>query len=361
MPTVSVIVPVYNVEKYIHRCVDSILVQTFTDFELILVDDGSPDNCPSICDDYAVQDGRVKVLHLQNGGVSRARNAGLDVATGIYIAFCDSDDWWEPQLLERAVEIMKEGKWDWVSYCFQRVGDLNRIIKIQHPAGKWNFLNWEDRLSYLFSNFLQCRSGWEVWTRLFRNELIENNKIRFCETCHNFAEDLGFCVKYLLCANSVTSIEDCLYNYYLRDNSMMASSREVIKLNELNEVSYDVALFAQNVIPHNVYEEKIGILHYQIMYNQFERLFFTERYRSLPDELGKIQRISWFRKGTRATIRNRKIFQKLYGSYNTYRTVNFSFYCLHRVWWLYVLIRRTINLVRGMAKIWNDYMCRRTL
>ena len=92
MPKISVIVPVYKVEKYIHRCVDSILAQTFTDFELILVDDGSPDNCGAICDEYATKDKRVKVVHQKNAGLSGARNAGIDSASGEYLCFIDSDD-----------------------------------------------------------------------------------------------------------------------------------------------------------------------------------------------------------------------------------------------------------------------------
>lgn len=101
MPTISVIVPVYKVEPYLRQCVDSILSQTFRDFELILVDDGSPDGCPAICDEYAGQDSRVKVIHKENGGLSSSRNAGLDVASGEYISFVDSDDWIQLEYLER--------------------------------------------------------------------------------------------------------------------------------------------------------------------------------------------------------------------------------------------------------------------
>lgn len=93
MPTISVIVPVYKVEPYIHQCIDSILAQTYTDFELILVDDGSPDNCGLICDEYAKQDDRIRVIHQENQGLSAARNAGIDIAKGDYLTFIDSDDW----------------------------------------------------------------------------------------------------------------------------------------------------------------------------------------------------------------------------------------------------------------------------
>jgi len=100
MPAVSVIVPVYKVEPYIHQCVDSVLNQTFTDFELILVDDGSPDSCGTICDEYAAQDSRVRVIHQENGGLGHARNVGMDQAVGKYIIFLDSDDYWLPETLE---------------------------------------------------------------------------------------------------------------------------------------------------------------------------------------------------------------------------------------------------------------------
>ena len=104
---ISIIVPVYKVEKYIHRCVDSILAQTFTDFELILVDDGSPDNCGIICDEYALKDNRIHVIHKENGGLSDARNAGIDWAfensNSEWITFIDSDDWVHPKCLEALV------------------------------------------------------------------------------------------------------------------------------------------------------------------------------------------------------------------------------------------------------------------
>lgn len=112
MPQISVIVPVYKVEPYLRRCVDSILGQTFTDFELILVDDGSPDNCPAICDEYAAKDSRVHVIHQENSGLSAARNAGIDWAfansNSQWLSFVDSDDWVHPQYLERLLNAALE-------------------------------------------------------------------------------------------------------------------------------------------------------------------------------------------------------------------------------------------------------------
>lgn len=100
MPVISIIVPVYKVEKYIDKCINSILKQSFEDFELILIDDGSPDNCPALCDKYALLDDRIKVVHKKNGGLSSARNAGIDVAKGEFLGFIDSDDWIDNDMYE---------------------------------------------------------------------------------------------------------------------------------------------------------------------------------------------------------------------------------------------------------------------
>ena len=133
MPKISVIVPVYRVEKYIYRCVDSILGQTFTDFELILVDDGSPDNCGTICDEYAERDSRVMVIHQENCGLSAARNAGIDWAFAYsdseWLSFVDSDDWVHPEYLERLLDVAVVNNVD-VSVCgyVQTEGEVPEII-----------------------------------------------------------------------------------------------------------------------------------------------------------------------------------------------------------------------------------------
>ncbi len=116
MPEISVIVPVYKVEAYLPRCVDSILAQTFNDFELWLVDDGSPDNCGKICDEYASRDSRIHVIHKQNGGLSSARNAALDVCNGKYVSFVDSDDWVTPDFLESLYDTLADFDAD-ISVC----------------------------------------------------------------------------------------------------------------------------------------------------------------------------------------------------------------------------------------------------
>ena len=339
MPVISVIVPVYKVEPYIHRCVDSILAQTFSDFELILVDDGSPDNCGAICDEYAATDSRVRVIHQENGGVSKARNSGLNKARGTYIAFCDSDDWWESGLLEHTVDEMQNYGLDWVSFSYRKTTAYDIGKSMQYPVEMYCFSNWESKLEYLFLHFLQNRSGWEIWTRVFRREIIDSNCIRFCETCGNFAEDMGFCVKFLLCARRIKSVENCFYNYYQREQSMMIQSQNVIKFDELNEVSLDVANFAKTILPEKTYEDYIGIMHYLIMKNQYNRLFYPENYKAFQVELSKINNQRWFCQATKHTIYNRRKLEELFGRRYAVQIVNFSFFCLYRLWYLYKLIK----------------------
>ena len=126
MPKISVIVPVYNVEKYLRKCIESILNQTFREFELILVDDGSTDSSGKICDEYALKDSRIKVIHKENGGASSARNAGLDVAKGEYIGFVDSDDWIEMDMYGELYRLIKENNTD-ISVC-----GINNIKDIKY-------------------------------------------------------------------------------------------------------------------------------------------------------------------------------------------------------------------------------------
>lgn len=171
MPTISVIVPVYNVEKYIHRCIDSILAQTYSDFELILVDDGSPDGCPAICDEYAQEDSRVHVIHKLNGGLSDARNAGLDWmfanSGSRYVTFIDSDDWVHPQFLELLLRAVTEYQVD-VGVCtFERPERYLHEQMTSRELGAAEKLTVEDLLIQHEWNY-NYAWGKLYWRELFR-------------------------------------------------------------------------------------------------------------------------------------------------------------------------------------------------
>lgn len=149
-PLLSVIVPVYKAEKYIHRCVNSILNQTLEDLELILVDDGSPDNSGAICDEYAQKDARVKVLHKENGGAASARNAGLDLAEGKYIGFCDSDDYVNHDMYETLISVMKENNLATIE-CLANVYDLDgNLVDSEKDDRKLTVVTEEDAIKNVF-------------------------------------------------------------------------------------------------------------------------------------------------------------------------------------------------------------------
>ncbi len=214
MPQISVIVPVYKVEPYLRRCVDSILAQTFTDFELILVDDGSPDGCPAICDEYAEKDSRVVVIHQENGGVSRARNAGIDAARGEYLFFVDSDDWIEPEHIEVLLptedeDLVYGGK----KYIYHN--SVQRTDSIPNMIIDSNNLDTYKKL--IVSGIYEIISI----TPCYKLSIIRDNSIRMDERI-SFAEDAIFNLSVLTHCKCIRYETKCTYCYRI-DNIISAS------------------------------------------------------------------------------------------------------------------------------------------
>ena len=208
---ISVIVPVYKVEKYIHRCVDSILNQTFRDFELILVDDGSPDNCGAVCDEYAAKDSRVKVIHQENGGLSAARNAGLDIAQGKYIMFCDSDDYVAPEWCEQMRLQMRDDVEAFVVCNIWRVFNDSEKTRCTEET--------ENAEVDYFAIYRRGLSAY-VWNKIYRADILRRYNLRFDEAC-SFAEDVGFNVRYCMLCKRCIYIAAPLYYYVDTPNSIM--------------------------------------------------------------------------------------------------------------------------------------------
>lgn len=172
MPKISIIVPVYKVEPYLERCVESILAQTFQDFELILVDDGSPDNCGAICDAFARRDNRVRVIHKENGGLSSARNIGIDVAEGKYIGFVDSDDWVTKDMFEYLLNILEEYDCDISSVTYVLT---NGTSKFNQPPIEVKLYEGNESLQYyLFEGMSKRIADYPVWIKLYKKELFSD-------------------------------------------------------------------------------------------------------------------------------------------------------------------------------------------
>ena len=203
-PKISVIVPVYKAEKYLHRCVDSILAQTFTDFELILIDDGSPDNSGAICDEYAAKDNRVKVIHKENGGVASARQCGIDNAVGEYTIHADPDDWIEPTMLEELYKKATEDNADMVICDFYVDTEKECFYREQKISGK----NSKNVLHDLLFHKLHG----SLWNKMIRLTCYKEFQITFARNL-NYCEDYLVCVKVLLNDIKIGYLNKAFYHY----------------------------------------------------------------------------------------------------------------------------------------------------
>ena len=215
-PLLSVIVPVYNTEKYLRRCIDSILSQTFTDFELLLIDDGSTDASPAICDEYVNADSRVRVFHKPNGGVSSARNLGLDNANGEWVTFIDSDDYVTPSLLEDYASRFSTNADLYIQgYIDVNGGNLHKMFKNE-------FLVFDD--CFKESESLRKRVLYSyTFNKLFRIDYIRRHNIRFDSTI-TMIEDTIFVFQYLTHIKSVCHIHAANYFYEVNETSATKKS-----------------------------------------------------------------------------------------------------------------------------------------
>jgi glycosyltransferase involved in cell wall biosynthesis len=209
---VSIIIPVYKAEKYLPTCVDSVLSQTYKDLEVILIDDASPDKCGEICEEYAKKDERVKVIHKENEGVSKARNAGLEIATGDYVQFVDSDDYLEPNMTEKLVNAMEINQADMVLCGFYEKNlNFQRASKADEEPGVYSK---EVFLKNIMNNPYSFHYG-VLWNKMFKGEALR--ELRFSSDM-DFGEDFVFNLHYLRYVEKIAVIDDPLY-YYIRFNT----------------------------------------------------------------------------------------------------------------------------------------------
>ncbi len=224
MPKVSVIVPVYNVEKFLPRCLDSIINQTLKDIEIICINDGSPDNCLSILEDYAKKDSRIRIINQENSGPSVSRNKGILMAQGEYIGFVDSDDWLDPDFYEKLYAAAKESDAD-IAACgikvYRKYSRVNYMLKYT----KEHCVNDLERKLYLCDVPETCN----VWNKIYRTTFIKNNNIEF-EVGINFGEDVSFTVEALYYSGNLVIVPATLYNYERRNvNSIVKTKSDKLR------------------------------------------------------------------------------------------------------------------------------------
>ena len=281
MPTVSIIVPIYKVEKYLPECIHSALSQTFSDFELILVDDGSPDNCGAICEEYARKDARIRVIHKENGGLSDARNAGLDMASGKYVYFLDSDDRISPDLLATVVPYLEQGceLVAFVHQCFYYDGTLETPCR--RRSGTFLMDTPEERQDFMHRRIVQSEIGWEAWSRIFVREIIEQHHLRFADNRKIFAEDLYFSLCYCAHISKAVSLDACLYGYRLRGDSIMGQQMKKNNMDRIERLAQEVLKHYRQCEDCGLLEKSFPLLHFQIIMKHF---IFQIQYMEDPEQ-----------------------------------------------------------------------------
>lgn len=297
---ISIIVPVYMVEKYLKQCIESILGQTFQEFELLLIDDGSTDTCGEICDEYQRIDSRVKVWHQINKGVSAARNLGLQNAQGEYIAFVDSDDWLEPNMYEVLYEDMQNNQAD-ISICNHSFNyDDNRSIARYKESRNFLF-NSKDALKSMLEGRL---FAWTLWNMLYKRSLF--NGLKFDEKI-SIGEDLLICFELFKRSNRISYNHEVKYHYRQRDNSACSKCFSVKSFDEVlaNKVVYqevvssfpelqEIMFYRYNMAFINAgikivkSNESINEKHFRKVQNQLRPNVFTflnNKYSTAPQKL----------------------------------------------------------------------------
>ncbi len=291
---ISIIVPIYNVEKYLRKCIDSIVNQTYKNLEIILVDDGSPDNCGAICDEYAKKDERIKVIHKENGGLSDARNAGIDAATGKYIGFIDSDDYIAPDMYEKLYFAMFKAKADIAISNFLYVdeegkaSDKNNNLPIQNEI-----LSGRQILDQKMCRPKYCY--WVVaWNKLYKKSIFDD--IRY--PVSKIHEDEFVIHNIYAKAARVACISDALIYYVQRADSIMGREKSMKRL-DFAEAFFGRAEFYlrenyDNECAYHTLCAAADLMSY--LYNEYkDNASFKERYAQLLNTYRNIVRHMSFR------------------------------------------------------------------
>lgn len=225
---VSIILPIYNVEKYLNDCIKSVIEQTYENFELILIDDGSQDTCPTICEEWKKKDNRIKVIHKINNGLGMARNTGIDFATGEYICFFDSDDFFDNTLIEQCVDKMTRYSVDFVIYGFCDVTEEGKIIKNYIPTIKKNIYQ-DEEIKDFFIKQLYASNKYKnknlnlkisAWNCMFSMKLIKQINFKFVSERKIISEDIYSMLVYYSAIKRVYIIPEKLYNHRVNSKSL---------------------------------------------------------------------------------------------------------------------------------------------
>ncbi|CYU65938.1 glycosyltransferase family 2 protein [Streptococcus suis] len=269
----SVIIPVYQVEKYLKRCIDSVLAQKFIDYEIILVDDGSTDSSPAICDAYSVEYPHISVIHKENGGLSDARNVGIKHAVGEYIFFLDSDDWISPTMFESLKEIISSKKHDIIHFDLQFCkNEQSNCVKCESNEKEFSGI-------VAFQKMLECTDITSFSTdKLYRVSLFLENRIEF--PVGAYYEDLGTIYKLFLVADSVYYTNQAFYCYFLGNENAITKSYSIKKIEDMYRFFTDIFKVSDGIVETEIaqvyYINAIVFLYMKILEHGFVGTFIEK-------------------------------------------------------------------------------------
>lgn len=331
-PKVSIIVPVYNVEQYLDRCVQSLLNQTLKDIEIILVDDGSPDNCPALCDEYARMHENIKVVHKENAGLGMACNSGIDVATGEYIAFVDSDDWVDSEMYAVMYSTAKQYDADMVFSGLWRVNERGEK-SIMYEAKKIQVLsNKVDIEEFAFSMIANDSHERQERTIpmsakvvLYRRQHLIDNIIRFESERVFLSEDLLFNLDCLNRSNTIVELPKVFYNYFTNQFSLSSTIRP-------DRFQTSVSLYNEIIKRYQFADQNKFMLRARRMFIGYVRMAVVNIFKSQLDNKIKLKYIQ--------EIRRDSTFNQVSEDY-----LNVSMPFDHRIFLILIIYNLTIILM----------------
>lgn len=248
MPKISIIIPVYNVEKYLEKCLESVLAQTFSDYEVLLIDDGSTDSSAGLCDVYKARDKRIRVIHQCNQGLSSARNVGIRHSRGAWVTFLDSDDWWEPDYLQK-MELEDED----LCICGYRVVYQDSLASIERPLSN-DIMDIEDyiiKIEEYYGTVLNF-----AWGKMYKKELLLETSL--FPNGISMVEDIMLNIEYYKKCKKIRIVEGCLLNYRQVNGSLSHSYRD--DLFECYEKAYSMYIYLLKEFDKYLLEQEIALM-----------------------------------------------------------------------------------------------------
>lgn len=267
---ISIVIPIYKVEPYLRRCLDSVLAQTYADLEIILVDDGSPDGCGAICDEYAARDSRIKVIHQENRGLSGARNAGLNIATGEYVAFLDSDDYVDATMYEKLLKVLVENEAD-IAECGYRWVKPNVTYDRENTGKVDVYTNLEALEKLYFGDQMFGGISIVVWNKLYRAELLDG--MQFAQGLNN--EDVDFTPRALYKAGKIAKLNENLHNFFFSPNSISRAAFSLKRLDAIEVRRRVMEFFKEKGLTR--YHDVVQSTYYSVLYDCYYNCFKLRR------------------------------------------------------------------------------------